>query len=244
MHVWNTCNITSLAMSLEALGMSAADYKYRHLIPPIAEVFTKDVDERATTRSGTDLSGLRLPDFVAMAAIAWQMGYKTGDRDAILEGGNKAFNEVASAAAIIRLAKDFGASPPTRYFKLDRAAKKDHGVRRLKNYGAAHHEEGDERAQARTSGKEVDGDRTRRRVDRARSPARDYKDSILRELAPAPRQRPPARRRPAPPLRAPPVRHDELRHQGRPRPLHPRGMQATWDEARAMGLFRQWISIG
>ena len=43
-HVWNTCNITSLSMTLEALGKSAADYKYQELIPPIAKVFQKDVD--------------------------------------------------------------------------------------------------------------------------------------------------------------------------------------------------------
>ena len=42
-HVWNTCNITSLAMTLEALGKSAADYKYKALIPPIAQVYEKDV---------------------------------------------------------------------------------------------------------------------------------------------------------------------------------------------------------
>src|SRR5262245_51325727 len=36
-HVWNTCNITSLAMTLEALGKSAGDYKYKALIPPIAQ---------------------------------------------------------------------------------------------------------------------------------------------------------------------------------------------------------------
>ena len=31
-HIYNTCNITSLSMTLEALGKSPADYKYNHLI--------------------------------------------------------------------------------------------------------------------------------------------------------------------------------------------------------------------
>ena len=40
-----------------------------------------------------------------MAAIAWQMGYKTGTDEAILAGGNKAFNAIPSAHAIATLAR-------------------------------------------------------------------------------------------------------------------------------------------
>ena len=108
-HVWNTCNITSLSMTLEALGKSAADYKYPHADPADRQGLHEGHRRQGAGKVGSDLAGLRLPDYVAMAAIAWQMGYKTGNDDAILKGGNDAFNAIPSADAIATLAADFGA---------------------------------------------------------------------------------------------------------------------------------------
>ena len=135
-HAWNTCNITSLAMTLEALGKTAADYKHKALLAPIAEVFAGEIAGRAKDKVGTDLSGLRLPDVIAMAAIAWQMGYKTGDSDAILAGGNAAFKAVPSADAIGTLAKDFGVPRPLRPVQARQGRQAGQGREVLKGYGA------------------------------------------------------------------------------------------------------------
>ena len=173
-HAWNTCNITSLAMTLEALGKTAADYKHKALLAPIAEVFAGEISGRAKDKVGTDLSGLRLPDVIAMAAIAWQMGYKTGDRDAILAGGNAAFKAVPSADAIVTLAKDFGV--PARYgqFKLDRADKHDKGASLLKGYGHAHWKRGDGLAKGALTEGTIEED----------LPLETYKANVLADIRP------------------------------------------------------------
>ena len=63
-----------------------------------------------------------------MAAIAWQMGYKTGDHDAILKGGNDAFNAVPSADAIARSPRTSACPPKYGEFKLDKTDKQDKGA--------------------------------------------------------------------------------------------------------------------
>jgi hypothetical protein len=271
-HVWNTCNITSLAMTLEALGKSAADYKYKPLIPPIAQVFEKDVKERAEDKVGTELSGLRLPDYVAMAAIVWQMGYKTGSPEEILKGGNDAFNNVASSKAVKKLAEDFGAVAEYGEFKLDPGAKKDAGQRALKQFGAKHSKQADVKAQAETRLREIE-----RQLERETNPAKraklekekakleakvakvgplsdadiesvlpleQYKQIVLAQIGPEldrGRQIVVGQHNHFVRLQAV---TDEFVIKDDPGGVMRGNMQVTWEEARAMGLFSKWISIG
>jgi hypothetical protein len=233
-HVWNTCNISSLAMTLEALGKTAADYKYKHLIPPIAEVFATSIDEKAKDKVGAELTGLRLPDFVAMAAIVWQMGYQTGDREAIYKGGNAAFNKVPSANAIITLAKDFGV--PARYgeFKLDKAARNDPGSRLLKGYGTTHWKRGDRLAKGELTEGTIEDD----------VPLQTYKQNVLADLRPhldAGRQVVVAQHNHYVRLQAV---TDEFVVKDDPGRFTHANAQPTWEEARALGMFQHWIAIG
>jgi hypothetical protein len=231
-HVWNTCNITSLSMTLEALGKSAADYKYPHLIPAIAEVYTKDVAEKAHDKVGTDLSGLRLPDFVAMAAIAWQMGYKTGDREAILAGGRKAFNAIPSMNAVSTLARDFGAPAEENMYGAGSSA--------LSDYGGAHWKAASAQSDAR---KHTAGTFTDAQVEHD-IPLQGYKQAVMSRAGKsldAGKQ-----------VVAGQWHHfvrlqavtDDFVIKDDPGHYLRGNAELTWEEARALGLFWNWIVIG
>jgi hypothetical protein len=286
-HVWNTCNITSLSMALEALGKSAADYKHKALIPPIAQVYKKDVQELATSRitgsksaeaqaqhevSSAELSGLRLPDYVAMAAIVWQMGYKPGSPEDILKGGNLAFGHIPSAEAVIQLARDFGASAKYGAFKLDPSAKKDGGSHALEDYGSEHNVQARVHAEAGAKVRELErqleretnaGKRAKLEAEKAtveaqlakreplsdaaiesKLPLEQYKRSVLAQVRPeldSGRQLIVGQFNHFVRLQAVTedfvIKDDPGRFTGV-------NMQVTWEEARAMGLFWNWISIG
>jgi hypothetical protein len=276
-HIYNTCNITSLAMTLEALGKSAADYKYKALIPPIAQVFEKDVKAReeggrAHEKVGTELSGLRLPDYIAMAAIVWQMGYKKGSPEEILKGANDAFNNVASAKAVKKLAEDFGASATIGEFKLDPGAKKDAGQRALKQFGAKHSTQALVKAEVAMRLREIE-----RRLERETKPAKRAKlekekaelqaklakmgplsDAAIESVLPLEQYKQAVLKQIGPELDsgrqivAGQYHHfvrlqavtDEFVIKDDPGGFTRGNMQLTWEEARAMGLFWHWILIG
>jgi hypothetical protein len=72
-----TCNLTSVAMCLEALGKTAADYTGdRRAVVAVAGVYAHVVAlaEDAGDKSGDRLDDLRLPDFLQLAAIAEVVG--------------------------------------------------------------------------------------------------------------------------------------------------------------------------
>ncbi|MDA0174490.1 C39 family peptidase, partial [Solirubrobacter taibaiensis] len=233
-HAWNTCNITSLAMALEALGKTGADYKHKALLPPIAAVFKGEIDDRAKDKQGTELTGLRLPDFVAMAAIAWQMGYQTGDKDAILKGGNDAFNKIPSADAIRTLAKDFGVPAKYGEFKLDKTDAKDKGRSHLKSYGAGHWKRGDGLKEGALTEGTIEED----------LPLERYKQAVLAEIRPhldGGRQLAVAQHNHYVRLQAV---TDEFIIKDDPGRFSHTGHRASWEEARALGLFQHWIAIG
>jgi hypothetical protein len=248
-HVWNTCNITSLSMTLEALGRSAADYKHPDLIPPIAEVFRKDIAGKATDRAsgklGSTVAGLRLPDFVAMAAVAWQMGYKTGDEKAILKGGNDAFSAVPSAHAIETLARDFRVPARRGALTLNASGRADATPKALDEYGETHWKKADIQAIGETAGhtprqagKLSDADIERK------VPLERYKQSVRAQIGPeldAGRQVVVGQWHHFVRLQAVDdefvTKDDPGRHTGA-------NEKATWEEARAMGLFLNWIVIG
>jgi hypothetical protein len=242
-HVWNTCNITSLSMTLEALGRSSADYKHLDLIPPIAKVFKQDIDPEG--KLDETLAGLRLPDFVAMAAVAWQMGYRTGDEKAILKGGNDAFSAVPSAHAIETLAKDFKVPARRGALTLNASGKADATPQALDEYGETHWKKADLQAIDETA------QNTPRRAGglsnagiEGKVPLERYKQSVLAQIGPeldAGRQVVVGQWHHFVRLQSVDAefvtKDDPGRHTGA-------NEKATWEEARAMGLFLNWIVIG
>ena len=207
-------------MTLEALGKSSADYKHPELIPPIAKVFKKDIDDKAAGKVGSELAGLRLPDYVAMAAIAWQMGYKTGDDAAILKGGNDAFNAVPSADAIAKLAADFGAKA-TKGNLARRRRPRQLREGPLEGGRQPGHRRDPAQPQRRAARRANAGGLSTAEIER-KVPLGALQEHRPRQARPPTRCRPSGRHRPVPPLRPPAGRHGRVRDQGRPRPLHGR----------------------
>ncbi len=249
-HVWNTCNITSLSMTLEALGKSAADYKYPELLPPIAKVFKKDIDDKAHDKVGAELAGLRLPDFVAMAAIVWQMQYKTGSEQAILAGGNSAFNSVPSTTAIATLAHDFGVPATKGALTLDASGKADNTPGALDAYGKTHWRTADDQA-TEESGANASAQQRSGRAGRLsdadierKVPLEHYKQAVQAQIGSeldAGRQVVVGQWHHFVRLQA---ITDEFVIKDDPGHFTGSGEMATWEEARAMGLFLNWVAIG
>jgi hypothetical protein len=249
-HVWNTCNITSLSMTLEALGKSAADYKHLDLLPPIAKVFKKDIDEKASDKVGSELAGLRLPDFVAMAAIVWQMGYKTGSEQAIIAGGNAAFQAIPSAGAIAKLAGDFGVPAKKGALTLAASGKADATPGALDAFGQTHWKAADDQAVGETGrGRSAQqrsasaGGLSNSEIER-KVPLERYKQAVLAQIGPeldAGKQVVVGQWHHFVRLQAV---SDEFVIKDDPGHFTGANEAATWEEARAMGLFLNWIVIG
>jgi adhesin HecA-like repeat protein len=246
-HIYNTCNITSLSMTLEALGKTAADYKYQSLIPAVARVHNSDVQNRARDKVGSALTGLRLPDYVAMAAVVWQMGYKAGDDAAIMAASNAAFGAIPSPAAIKTLAGDFGVSATIGQLTLDAAGRMDNTSGQLSSYGETHWKAADtqaiEETRAGTARGRNAGALSNAAIER-QIPLERYKQAALAQLGPlldAGRQ-----------VVAGQFNHfvrlqsvdDEFVTKDDPGRYTGANEKATWEEARAMGLFTNWIVIG
>jgi hypothetical protein len=227
---------------------------------------------RAHGKVGKELSGLRLPDYIAMAAIVWQMGYKTGSPEEILKGGNAAFNNVASAKAVRKLAEDFGATATYGEFKLDPGAKKDAGLQALKEFGAKHFKPAGEKAEAETKMREIErlleretkpAKRAKLERDKAELQAkldkmRPLSDAAIESVLPLEQYKRIVLAQIGPELdRGRQIVVGQHNHFVRLQAVtdefvikddpggHMRGnMQVTWEEARAMGLFQKWILIG
>ncbi len=248
-HIYNTCNITSLSMTLEALGKSPADYKYNHLIGAVAGVHDKDVKTRARDKVGTELTGLRLPDYVAMAAVIWKLGYKAGDKQAILDASNAAFEAVPSTTAIKKLAGDFGVNATVGALTLDASGRADATAGNLAGYGKEHWKAADTQAIAETK----DGTAGARERNRG-----NLSNAAIERQIPLERYKQAARDQVGRHLDAGrqvvvgQYNHfirlqsldDEFVTKDDPGRFTGANEKATWEEARAMGLFTNWVLIG
>lgn len=109
---FKTCNITSLSMALEGLGKTAADYEHLELIGQIAALFSNEFENYAgdvtQTVSDADYTGLRLPEFVAMAVILHSVDYKVASRAQLLAAVRKGPEEILKIAVLRDVAKRFG----------------------------------------------------------------------------------------------------------------------------------------
>jgi hypothetical protein len=121
-----TCNITSLSMALESLGKSAGDYdgSKRDAIAAAAKVFRSEVGEAELTVAGENdawskVAGLRLPDFMQLAAIAEVLSSGKASNAAVTAAAVKAWDKILSIYFLKTLAGRFGASAEVKLFTLD-----------------------------------------------------------------------------------------------------------------------------
>jgi len=115
-----TCNLTSLAMTLEAMGISAANYTGDvALLEQIRSASTKD---GGSTKKELDkawgqneekqgLGGLRMPDFLQLVAVAHEMEKGKSLSKALA----KAWNSILSPESLRTYATKFGVNAWLRY---------------------------------------------------------------------------------------------------------------------------------
>ena len=168
---------------------------------------------------------------------------------AILKASNDAFAAITYATAIATLAGDFGVNAAHGALTLDAAGRKDDTPDRLNTYGNEHWKTADLQAIAETKNGTAEA-RTRnagalfnRQIERD-VPLERYKQAVLSQVAPeldAGKQLVGGQW------------HHFVRIQGftdefviKDDPGRDTGAneKATWEEARAMGLFLKWIVIG
>ena len=265
-------------MALEALGKDTKDYKHKELIPPIAEYFANDIANKADAAAKVaekGLLGLRLPDYIAMAAIARAMGYEQGTRDDITAAALVAFGSdpkqrklaIQHVDTLTALADDFGVQARFGAFKLDPSNKHDTGSQDLDEFAGALYEgkeaggalpalqkklekETDPKRQAAlekqiaTLTKKVDDAKTAEAEIEGKLPLEQYKRRVLAQLGPELD-------------RGRQVIVGQYHHYVRLESIDEKGvvkddpggwnrgdMHITWAQARAMGLFRIWLSVG
>jgi hypothetical protein len=119
-----TCNITSLGMALEALGRSPDDYTgNRAVVSAVAAAFKPEVAAATMKVSrGGDwgaMAGLRMPDFLQLAAIAEQLKSAAASQEQIVSAAKAAWSDILSIFYLEKLAKRFGVSTATKPFTLD-----------------------------------------------------------------------------------------------------------------------------
>lgn len=112
-----TCGITSFGMALEAMGKTAADYTGPS-VANVAKVYGGKVDS-AKDDQGGGMTGLRLPDFIQLVAIA-KCGGAAGDVQAAME---IAWKKIKSLNFIADMARDFGVPSQVGTMKTQHGSK-------------------------------------------------------------------------------------------------------------------------
>ncbi len=155
---WSTCNLTSLAMSLETVGISARNFPSAHdgLLATAGSLFEIDLhdgkDDQGGKYYGAQLTGkgvgaagghtsveqikaLRFPDFLEFAAIIHSTlnGKFSHDEAGVIKGAGVASVAKASVPYLEGLAKFMGAKPQEVTLNLGKGA-----VSFLNDYGAKH----------------------------------------------------------------------------------------------------------
>lgn len=149
---WSTCNLTSLAMTLEVLGKGASAYpatEHKKLLA-VAEVFKSDIAQArlATNGTGTDLSsltGLRFPDFLELAAVVEFIGSAEPTRDEIVAAAAKAVTVKGQSWFLKQLANKFGAQATSKSIPWDtsKTTKQNRATTEaLEGYGHRHRGDG------------------------------------------------------------------------------------------------------
>jgi hypothetical protein len=156
---WTTCNLTSLAMCLEVVGISAHSFPKAHLplLEEIAKQFEVDINagkddqgdpyagavmtEKGKGTSLDKVMGFRLPDFLELAAIAYATvkgGYPHTDKG-ITSGAFDASMQKGGVPFLKGVAAFMGAKPTEVALSFDSDATKNAAVtRKLDDFGASH----------------------------------------------------------------------------------------------------------
>ena len=184
-----------------------------------------------------------------MAAVIWKMGYKAGDKQAILDASNAAFEAVPSTTAIKKLAGDFGVNATVGALTLDASGRADATAGQLSSYGKDHWKAADTQAIAETK----DGTAAARERNRG-----NLSNAAIERQIPLERYKQSARDQVGRHLDAGKqvvvgqYNHfirlqsldDEFVTKDDPGRYTGANEKATWEEARAMGLFTNWVVIG
>jgi hypothetical protein len=122
-----TCNITSLAMALEGIGRSAASFTgSKEKVQAAAKFYSHKITGDEKSKAGavdavngqgvswSQLVGMRLSDFLELAAIARSMP-DTSD-DGVKAGAKSAWNTILNIGVLEELGQQFGASGSVKRF--------------------------------------------------------------------------------------------------------------------------------
>jgi SH3 domain-containing protein len=149
---WSTCNLTSLAMALEVIGIGPSSYPshFHDKLLAVAKIFHKDIaGDKDSKNPGarlashgrdasklTSLMGLRFPDFLQLAAVVHKLGAKEATDENIIAAANQAVMDKPHISFLAELSRDFGASPASQAVKWDADAKKNHTANsKLEDFG-------------------------------------------------------------------------------------------------------------
>lgn len=156
---WTTCNLTSLAMCLEVVGINARKFPAEHndLLEQVAKLFEGDINEGKDDQGdpyqgavltakgkGTSLDkvrGFRLPDFLELAAIVYSTianGHPHTEKG-LFAGANDAANQKGTIKFLKGLATFMGATPTAVNVSFDADPKKNAAItQKLESYGGDH----------------------------------------------------------------------------------------------------------
>ncbi len=233
-EVFNTCNITSLAMCLQALGLTASNYDHPELLPPIIEYFKSDIG-KALEVTSSDLTGYRLPDVLGMAAVAENLTVRDKPGHDHLESAASAAMEwVPNIIHMKILASRFGVPGQTGSYHHDTLAA----------YGKDHWQDASKRSDQRREGGTVDDQGLSTEDIEHQLPLKKFTEDVLAVIRPA--------------LDAgKQVVAGQYNHFVRIESVDDTGVvkddpgnwlrsddQLTWEEARALGLFENYLILG
>jgi len=214
---WSTCNLTSLAMALEVIGKGASAYpasEHQKLLA-VATTFRRDIAQArlATNGTGTDISslmGLRLPDFLELAAVVEFITSAAPGHDEIVTAATRAVDEKLQARFLKQLARKFGAEAKDKTIRWDQSKTPIQNratTNALENFGGQHRGDGSHGVEQLSTARnllEKDGDPRKRAVAKRRYESllagqtaavegrgiegdlslQTYKSAVVRELGP------------------------------------------------------------
>ena len=234
-HGFNTCNITSLAMALEALGKSAADYKKPELMQPVLQFFKGHELKKSGVDASADLSAYRLPDVLGMAATIENLaGGAHAKSEEIQAAAGQTLGWLPNIENLRQLALQFGVQGFCAEYHHTELAK----------FGKTHHAQADQQAdkrkkQSATSNSGLSDENLEREV-----PLKAYTRDIMQLICPVMEQ-------------GKQVVVGQFFHFVRLQSLDANfvikddpgnydrnDLKMTWEEARAAGLFENYLVLG
>jgi hypothetical protein len=232
--VWNTCNITSLSMVLEAFGKTSAAYGRQERLGPVLEYFKGDLGG-ALDRTGSDLSGYRLPDVLGMAAVVEVLGGIDAPTDKQMDkAAGDAMGWLPNIKHLKVLASRFGMESTIDGYRHDQLAA----------YGKEHWRLAGHQGDLRKRGEATSAEGLSDADIESQVPLEQYRRAILTKLQPVLDQ-------------GKQVVVGQFNHFVRLKALdengivkddpgNPRGatLRHTWEEARALGLFENFLIVG